>query len=405
MDAAGNHIAIIRPGKKSFEYFIFGNMRFTALRSTPAEAPRLLPVTVSTTGIAASGDPFEAPYAQRPAGSPDTLVFYQFDHLGNTRLAYRSLGGTRQVLHTADYYPFGKPLRTWSYSASQTLRYQSTGHQRDRESGLDYRLARFYDSDVGRFLSVDPLAGEAQQWTPYRAFYDNPINYTDPTGLFEDWVQNDETGEILWDDDVTSKETTPEGFTYIGESNQDIVTHLFGQSSFSTSTWDIGAIGFDDFDNPYSSKGAAFYNISVKTDMNLTLYADVNYDLKTGRREFKGINMFVSIIGDVSMDNHPLVDGMNLGKGADMLANGTQLSFWNPEPNRSYFLPGGDVTAFYSGFISSSSLQNSHRSSRQLNLSYTGLYSTSSSYLSDVGISGAVFKRPNKTHLNLSIDF
>jgi len=53
-----------------------------------------------------------------------------------------------------------RPLRTWSYSATRPLRYQSTGHERDRESGLDYRLARFYDSDAGRFLSVDPLGSE-----------------------------------------------------------------------------------------------------------------------------------------------------------------------------------------------------------------------------------------------------
>ncbi len=180
----------------TFTYPIFGNMRFAALRPTPAEAPRLLPVTVSTAGIPASGDPFEAPYAQRPAGSPDTLVFYQFDHLGNTRLAYRSLGGTRQVLHTADYYPFGKPLRTWSYSASQALRHQSTGHverseiphqgigKRDRESGLDYRLARFYDSDVGRFLSVDPLADHPNQVdkSPYAYTWNNPVKLRDPDG-------------------------------------------------------------------------------------------------------------------------------------------------------------------------------------------------------------------------------
>ncbi len=184
-------------------------MRFAALRPTPAEAPRLLPVTVTTAGIPASGDPFEAPYAQRPAGSPDTLVFYQFDHLGNTRLAYRSLGGTRQLLHTADYYPFGKPLRTWSYSASQALRHQSTGHverseiphqgigKRDRESGLDYRLARFYDSDVGRFLSVDPLADQREWLSPYNFVQNNPILRVDPNGSLDgDYYNLNSNGEL-----------------------------------------------------------------------------------------------------------------------------------------------------------------------------------------------------------------
>ncbi|GAB4245613.1 MAG: hypothetical protein Kow0027_06090 [Saprospiraceae bacterium] len=31
-------------------------------------------------------------------------------------------------------------------------RFQTTYHERDLETGLDYRYARFYDADVGRFL-------------------------------------------------------------------------------------------------------------------------------------------------------------------------------------------------------------------------------------------------------------
>ena len=36
-----------------------------------------------------------------------------------------------------------------------------------------------------RWLSVDPLASEEPGWSPYRAFFCNPIRYTDPTGLLE----------------------------------------------------------------------------------------------------------------------------------------------------------------------------------------------------------------------------
>ena len=101
-----------------------------------------------------------------------------------------------------------RPLRTWSYSASQALRYQSTGHverseiphqgigKRDRESGLDYRLARFYDSDVGRFLSVDPLAGERHWLNPYNYVQNNPISRTDPTGALDDNYSVDNEGNV-----------------------------------------------------------------------------------------------------------------------------------------------------------------------------------------------------------------
>lgn len=38
---------------------------------------------------------------------------------------------------------------------------------------------------VQRFLSVDPKASDAPGWSPYRAFFCNPIRYTDPDGQFE----------------------------------------------------------------------------------------------------------------------------------------------------------------------------------------------------------------------------
>ncbi len=44
---------------------------------------------------------------------------------------------------------------------------------------------RQYDPRLGRWLSLDPLMAMAPDWTPYRAFFDNPIVYTDVDGLYE----------------------------------------------------------------------------------------------------------------------------------------------------------------------------------------------------------------------------
>ncbi len=42
--------------------------------------------------------------------------------------------------------------------------------------------ARMYDSRIGIFISVDPLTAKYPQWSPYSAFANNPIFYTDPDG-------------------------------------------------------------------------------------------------------------------------------------------------------------------------------------------------------------------------------
>lgn len=54
-----------------------------------------------------------------------------------------------------------------------------------------------YDSRLGRRWNVDPVERLAKDWTPYRAFFNNPIFWTDHLGLLEDqWILNSEIGEL-----------------------------------------------------------------------------------------------------------------------------------------------------------------------------------------------------------------
>jgi RHS repeat-associated protein len=71
-----------------------------------------------------------------------------------------------------------------------------TGHERDFNIGtssensnyLDYMHARYYNANLGRFLSVDPAMDlkktmrSPQMWNRYAYVVNNPLRYTDPDG-------------------------------------------------------------------------------------------------------------------------------------------------------------------------------------------------------------------------------
>jgi RHS repeat-associated protein len=114
------------------------------------------------------------------------------DHLGNTRATYaQAAPGLAQVTEYQHYYPFGMELEGLGYTSGADI--PNFHLYNGKELQPDYNLqwydygARFYDPQLGRWHSVDPLAEKSRRWSPYNYCVDNPVRFIDPDGM-QIWI-------------------------------------------------------------------------------------------------------------------------------------------------------------------------------------------------------------------------
>ena len=111
------------------------------------------------------------------------LTLYFADHLGGANAVTNEAGEVKEI---TEYQPFGKIARRDRYGSSEEVAwYYFTGQYKDDESELMFYNARYYDPNLGRFITADtivPYPNDLQSFNRYTYVSNNPVNMVDPSG-------------------------------------------------------------------------------------------------------------------------------------------------------------------------------------------------------------------------------
>uniref|UniRef100_UPI003566E705 RHS repeat domain-containing protein n=1 Tax=Mariniphaga sediminis TaxID=1628158 RepID=UPI003566E705 len=112
------------------------------------------------------------------------------DHLGNVRVVLTpgATAGYSTVLQETAFYPYGMRITSLSSTSGTDNDYLYNGKQLQTDFDLDWYDygARFYDAELGRWHSPDPMAEVYDSYSPYAYVMNNPIKLIDPNGMWSE---------------------------------------------------------------------------------------------------------------------------------------------------------------------------------------------------------------------------
>jgi len=143
-------------------------------------------VSLMLTGFASAGTSYVYRSNALIAKINDSGTFYyHLDNLGSTSAVTNEAG---EVVEEQVNLPFGQPLIGEEKQGF-------TGKEFDPDLNLNYFGARYYSPSTGRFLRVDPAR---DGFNLYSYANNNPLKFTDPSGLEAHSVDDDKTMHFHW---------------------------------------------------------------------------------------------------------------------------------------------------------------------------------------------------------------
>jgi RHS repeat-associated protein len=204
---------------------------------------------VMASGLSAT---YDADPTEQTAGP---LYFHLSDWLGTRRQQTDYAGNP--VLNFAGL-PYGDGLSTIPVSnidVADATEHHFTGKERDTESGNDYFEARFYASSTGRFMSPDPSGltyadpANPQSLNLYSYALNNPLINIDPTGLYCDYSDHDDSrsgfDQSQFDYNSDSRECGRNGGQWVDDAYTQNGADVAGRPQYAVSSntnsgpWDL----------------------------------------------------------------------------------------------------------------------------------------------------------------------
>ncbi|MPM19357.1 hypothetical protein SDC9_65780 [bioreactor metagenome] len=118
---------------------------------------------------------------------------------------------TGYAVQHLQYLPFGEQWIN-QQSGSFDSRYKFSAKEQDDETSYTYFGARYYDSDLSVWLSVDAMSDNTPGVSPYAYCINNPVIIVDPDG--NDWFMDEETGDVHYNSSYGKDDAAKVGANY-----------------------------------------------------------------------------------------------------------------------------------------------------------------------------------------------
>ncbi len=241
---------------------------------------------------------------RRVLESEEEYYHYHPDHLGSSSWITDQRGTPVQHIQ---YLPFGE---TWAdqRNANWNAPYTFSGKEKDWETSYHYYGARYYDSDLSIWLSVDPMADKLPHQSPYVYCNNNPIILVDPDGRFPFKMHKEMVCSAL----------SRSCLSPVSKRQMLAGTSTTADIKYAS----IGMVHLDNMKGGYSSIATAYNNAknNFVNNMNQGNYEDAGVNLHTVA-DFYSHSNYIPLYNQYAKENNLSMDVNDIPTFSDAMNN------------------------------------------------------------------------------------